>query len=178
MLYAFIALGFTSILPPSPNPNPNSNPNANLNILGGCEEVIQLGFDETSLDGQECFNQWCLIRTTGEEHSLVTIECSGILPNSVAEETMRHIWQNMGKRTGWTPNCPNPYLTPNPYLILFARIPVVFLSCCARWSAFLTMLSSTKDTQQEYELMNPILFPYLTLRHCWRWYVRRWVPTR
>jgi hypothetical protein len=32
---------------------------------GACEEVLQWGFDETSLDGQSCVNQWCLIRTGG-----------------------------------------------------------------------------------------------------------------
>jgi hypothetical protein len=88
MLYAFIAIGntirtLTLTLTSKPNPS--------RDVIGGCEEVIQWGFDETSLDGQACFNQWCLIRTTGKEHSIVTIECSGILPDSVAEETVRHI---------------------------------------------------------------------------------------
>ncbi len=31
--------------------------------LGGCDEVVQWGFDETTLDGTACFNQWCLVRT-------------------------------------------------------------------------------------------------------------------
>ena len=56
-----------------------------------CEEVVEWGFDETSLDGQACMNQWCLIRTGIEEYSVVTIECAGILPDSVAEETVQHI---------------------------------------------------------------------------------------
>jgi hypothetical protein len=30
---------------------------------GGCDEVVQWGFDETTLDGTACFNQWCLVRT-------------------------------------------------------------------------------------------------------------------
>ena len=50
-----------------------------------------MGFDETSLDGQACINKWCLIRTGIEEYSVVTIECAGILPDSVAEETVQHI---------------------------------------------------------------------------------------
>jgi hypothetical protein len=53
--------------------------------------VVQWGFDETSLDGQACFNQWCMIRTGEGEYSIVTIECAGILPDSVAEETVEHI---------------------------------------------------------------------------------------
>jgi hypothetical protein len=32
-----------------------------------------------------------LIRTGIEEYSVVTIECAGILPDSVAEETVQHI---------------------------------------------------------------------------------------
>ena len=31
--------------------------------VGGCDEVVQWGFDETTLDGTACFNQWCLVRT-------------------------------------------------------------------------------------------------------------------
>jgi hypothetical protein len=30
---------------------------------GACDEVVQWGFDETTLDGTACFNQWCLLRT-------------------------------------------------------------------------------------------------------------------
>ena len=32
-------------------------------LLGACDEVVQWGFDETTLDGTSCFNQWCLVRT-------------------------------------------------------------------------------------------------------------------
>ncbi len=88
MLYAFIAIGntiATLTLTHTPKPSPYCA------VIGGCEEVIQWGFDETSLDGQTFFNQWYLIRSTGKEHSIVSIECSGILPDSVAEETVRHI---------------------------------------------------------------------------------------
>jgi hypothetical protein len=31
--------------------------------LGACDEVVQWGFDETTLDGTSVFNQWCLVRT-------------------------------------------------------------------------------------------------------------------
>ena len=31
--------------------------------VGACDEVVQWGFDETTLDGTACFNQWCLVRT-------------------------------------------------------------------------------------------------------------------
>ncbi len=30
--------------------------------VGSCDEVVQWGFDETTLDGTACFNQWCLVR--------------------------------------------------------------------------------------------------------------------
>ena len=32
-------------------------------VAGACDEVVQWGFDETTLDGTACFNQWCLIRS-------------------------------------------------------------------------------------------------------------------
>jgi hypothetical protein len=32
-------------------------------LQGACDEVVQWGFDETTLDGTSCFNQWCLVRT-------------------------------------------------------------------------------------------------------------------
>jgi hypothetical protein len=58
--------------------------------VAGCDEIVQWGFDETTLDGQSCFNQWCLIRRDGAV-KLVTLECAGLLPSSTAEETIAHI---------------------------------------------------------------------------------------
>ena len=58
--------------------------------VAGCDEIIQWGFDETTLDGTSCFNQWCLLRT-GKVVKLVTLECAGVLPSSTAEETIDHI---------------------------------------------------------------------------------------
>ena len=63
--------------------------------VAGCDDIVQWGFDETSLDGQSCFNQWCLLRTNGVV-KLVTLECCGLLPSSTADETIDHIkdtWQ-------------------------------------------------------------------------------------
>jgi hypothetical protein len=58
--------------------------------LAGCDEIVQWGFDETTLDGRSCFNQWCLLRTD-KVVKLVTLECAGVLPSSTAEETIVHI---------------------------------------------------------------------------------------
>ena len=58
--------------------------------IAGCDDIVQWGFDETTLDGQSCFNQWCLIRTGGAV-KLLTLECAGLLPSSTADETIAHI---------------------------------------------------------------------------------------
>jgi hypothetical protein len=58
--------------------------------VAGCDEIVQWGFDETTLDGSSCFNQWCLLRKD-KVVTLVTLECAGVLPSSTAEETIEHI---------------------------------------------------------------------------------------
>jgi hypothetical protein len=58
--------------------------------IGACDHVLQWGFDETSLDGQSTFNQWCLVQRN-DEVRLVNLECAGILPSSTTEETITHI---------------------------------------------------------------------------------------
>jgi hypothetical protein len=40
----------------------NSYPFLHPKLVGVCDEVLQWGFDETTLDDQSCVNQWCLIR--------------------------------------------------------------------------------------------------------------------
>ena len=60
--------------------------------VGACDHVLQWGFDETSLDGQSTFNQWCLVQRD-DAVRLVNLECAGILPSSTAEETIVHIQQ-------------------------------------------------------------------------------------
>jgi hypothetical protein len=64
--------------------------------IGSCDHVLQCGFDETSLDGQSTFNQWCLVQRN-DDVRLVNLECAGILPSSTAEETITHI-QNTWER--------------------------------------------------------------------------------
>ncbi len=59
--------------------------------IGACDHVLQWGFDETSLDGQSTFNQWCLMVQRNDDVRLVNLECAGILPSSTAEETITHI---------------------------------------------------------------------------------------
>jgi hypothetical protein len=58
--------------------------------IAGCDDPVQWDFDETTLDGQSCFNQWCLLRKQSVI-KLVTLECAGALPSSIAEETIAHI---------------------------------------------------------------------------------------
>ena len=58
--------------------------------IAACDNVLQWGFDETSLDGQPTFNQWCLVQS-GDSVDLVNLECAGILPDSTAEETIVHV---------------------------------------------------------------------------------------
>ncbi len=48
------------------NPFPSLHPY----LAGGCDEVLQWGFDETTLDGQSCVNQWCLIRSGAKPPTL------------------------------------------------------------------------------------------------------------
>ena len=56
-----------------------------------CEEVLQWGFDETSLDGTPTLNQWVLIEEGIEGPSVITIECCGLMVGSTAEEIAEHI---------------------------------------------------------------------------------------
>ena len=58
--------------------------------IAGCDDPVQWDFDETTLDGQSCFNQWCLLRKEGAV-KLETLECAGVLPSSTVEETIAHI---------------------------------------------------------------------------------------
>jgi hypothetical protein len=55
--------------------------------IAGCDDIVQWGFDETTLDGRSCFNQWCLLRTA-KVVKLITLECAGVLPSSTAEGTI------------------------------------------------------------------------------------------
>jgi hypothetical protein len=58
--------------------------------LAACGNILQWGFDETSLDGQSTFNQWYLVRRAGGL-GIITLECAGILPSSTAAETVEHV---------------------------------------------------------------------------------------
>lgn len=55
-----------------------------------CDEVVQYGYDETNIDCQATFNQWCMIRE-GDLLSIVVVECGGILTGSTADEIAEHI---------------------------------------------------------------------------------------
>ncbi len=58
--------------------------------IAKCEEVVQWGFDETSLNGIPTLNQWCRIKV-GEAYRTVTIECAGLLTGSTATRVAEHV---------------------------------------------------------------------------------------
>jgi hypothetical protein len=79
--------------------------------VAGCENIIQWGFDETSLDGVPTLNQWAMLEdvTVGDDGvstsstSIVNMECAGLLVGSTAEEVTAHIeltWDR-GKESGF-----------------------------------------------------------------------------
>ena len=43
------------------------------------EEILQFGFDETSLDGTPTLNQWVLVQEGTGAPSIITIECCGLM---------------------------------------------------------------------------------------------------
>ena len=69
--------------------------------IAGAARVIQWGFDETTLDGVSCLNQWAMLEAPLEEGgggagmgggvTIVTLECAGVLPGGTAEEVVAHI---------------------------------------------------------------------------------------
>ena len=74
--------------------------------IAGCAKIIQWGFDETSIDGHETFNQWAMLmdgdestETLDAPTTVVTLECAALLPGSEAQEVVDHIEQvwNRGK---------------------------------------------------------------------------------
>jgi hypothetical protein len=56
-----------------------------------CNEILQWGFDETSLDGTPTLNQWVLVEEDKETPVVITIECCGLLVGSTAEEISDHV---------------------------------------------------------------------------------------
>jgi hypothetical protein len=63
--------------------------------IAKCEEIVQWGFDETSLNGVPTMNQWCRIKE-GDVYKIVTLECAGLLTGSTATRVSEHIkvvWQ-------------------------------------------------------------------------------------
>jgi hypothetical protein len=69
--------------------------------IAGASRIIQWGFDETTLDGVSCLNQWAMVEfgleeaggggQTGAGVTIVTLECGGVLPGGTAEEVVEHI---------------------------------------------------------------------------------------
>jgi hypothetical protein len=56
-----------------------------------CEEILQWGFDETSLDGTPTLNQWVLVQEGTGAPTVITIECCGLMVGSTSEEIAEHI---------------------------------------------------------------------------------------
>ena len=69
--------------------------------IAGASRIIQWGFDETTLDGVSCLNQWAMVEFPlegvggvggwGEDVTIVTLECAGIVPGGTADEVVAHI---------------------------------------------------------------------------------------
>ena len=66
--------------------------------IAACETIQQWGFDETTIDGHEVINKWAMLvdvafgDVIGEGGtSVVTLECAGVLPCSLAENVVAHI---------------------------------------------------------------------------------------
>ena len=55
-----------------------------------CDEVVQWGFDETSLNGIPTLNQWCRINEGGA-YKTITIECAGLLSGSTSARIAAHV---------------------------------------------------------------------------------------
>jgi hypothetical protein len=69
--------------------------------IAGASRIIQWGFDESTLDGVSCLNQWAMVESPLEEGgggagmeagvTIVTLECAGIVPGATADEVVAHI---------------------------------------------------------------------------------------
>jgi hypothetical protein len=69
--------------------------------IAGASRIIQWGFDESTLDGVSCLNQWAMVESpleeggggagTGAGVTIVTLECAGIVPGATADEVVAHI---------------------------------------------------------------------------------------
>jgi hypothetical protein len=66
--------------------------------IAACETIQQWCFDETTIDEHEVINQWAMLVDVavgdliGEGGTtVVTLECAGILPCSLAENVVDHI---------------------------------------------------------------------------------------
>jgi hypothetical protein len=66
------------------------------------------GFDETTLDGQEVINQWAMLVDEGGGTVIVTLECAGALPCSIADNVVEHI------KTVWERGAPSKPPLPHP----------------------------------------------------------------
>ena len=55
------------------------------------DEILQWGFDETSLDGTPTLNQWVLVQEGLVAPTVITIECCGLLVGSTAEKIADHV---------------------------------------------------------------------------------------
>jgi hypothetical protein len=70
--------------------------------IAGASRIVQWGFDESTLDGVSCLNQWALLQCpvagggSGELQdglTVVILECAGVLPSGESAAVVRHIEQ-------------------------------------------------------------------------------------
>ncbi len=61
-----------------------------LTGIAKCDQVLQWGFDETSLDKVATLNQWVWIKE-GDDLHIVTLECAGLLVGSTASKVAEHV---------------------------------------------------------------------------------------
>jgi hypothetical protein len=54
-------------------------------------KILQLGFDETKLDGVSTINQWMLLQKGDEPPEVVTIEAAGLTVGGTAKQIAEHI---------------------------------------------------------------------------------------
>ena len=92
--------------------------------IAGCEKIQQWGFDETTLDGKETINQWAML--VDEERvdqgfegstTVVTLECAGVLPCSLAENVVDQI-ETVWERGTHLTSVPKPHLITLSYSLL------------------------------------------------------------
>ena len=59
--------------------------------VAAAEKLLQMGFDETKINGQSTLNLWLLIQKKDNTTKVCYLECAGILIGGTADEVVTHI---------------------------------------------------------------------------------------